>query len=97
MKPFYHSLAPARSDDFVEFDEMWSFVQSKEQRVWIWIALCRRTKQVVAYHLGNRDKKSFYDFYNKLPLDYANCLSTSDGFNVYKYLKIYGHKMGKKK
>ena len=76
---------------------MWSFVQSKAQRIWIWIALCRRTKQVVAYHLGDRDKKSFKEFYNKVPVDYANCLSTSDGFNAYKTLKIYGHKMGKKK
>lgn len=76
---------------------MWSFVQSKAQRVWVWIALCRRTKQVVAYHLGNRDKKSFEEFYDKMPIDYANCLSTSDGFNAYKILKIYGHSMGKRK
>lgn len=91
------SLAPANAGDIVEFDEMWSFVQSKAQRVWIWIALCRRTKQVVAYHLGDRDKKSFNQFYKKVPIDYANCLSTSDGLEVYKDLKIYGHSMGKKK
>ena len=51
----------------------------------------------MAYHLGNRDKESFNEFYNKLPINYANCLSTSDGFEAYKTLKIYGHKMGKKK
>jgi IS1 family transposase len=97
LRLFSQSLAPAKVGDIVEFDEMWSFVQSKAQRIWIWIALCRRTKQVVAYHLGNRDKKSFYEFYNKVPIDYANCLSTSDGFEVYKDLKICGHSMGKKK
>ena len=85
MNFFSQSLAPARVNDIVEFDELWSFVQSKEHRVWVWIALCRRTKQVVAYHLGNRDKKSFHEFYNKLPIDYANCLSTSDGLEVYKF------------
>lgn len=72
-------------------------MQSKEQRVWIWIALCRRTKQIVAYHLGNRTKKDFETFYLKLPIAYANCLSTSDGLEVYKQLQIYGHSMGKKK
>ncbi|MBI2661836.1 IS1 family transposase [Candidatus Woesearchaeota archaeon] len=72
-------------------------MHSKAQRIWVWIALCRRTQQVVAYHLGNRDKKSFHQFYNKVPIDYANCLSTSDGLEVYKVLKIYGHSMGKKK
>jgi len=97
LRLFSQSLAPARVNDIVEFDELWSFVYSKEYRVWVWIALCRRTKQVVAYHLGNRDKESFYVFYHKLPIDYANCLSTSDGFEVYKDLKIYGHSMGKKK
>ena len=97
MRPFSSSLAPARTSDIIEYDELWSFVVSKAQRIWIWIALCRRTKQVVAYYLGDRTKESFGIFYNKVPLGYANCLSTSDGFEVYKVLKIYGHSMGKKK
>jgi len=97
LRDFSHSLAPARIDDIVEFDELWSFVQSKAQRAWIWIALCRRTKQVVAYHLGSRTKKDFEEFYLKLPINYTNCLSTSDGFEAYKHLKICGHSMGKKK
>jgi len=69
-------------EDIVEFDELWSFVGSKAYRVWVWIALCRRTKQVVAYHLGDRKKKDFENFYLKVPIDYANCRSTSDGFEV---------------
>lgn len=97
LRPFSESLFPALTGDIVEYDELWSFVHSKAQRIWVWIALCRRTQQVVAYHLGNRDKKSFHQFYNKVPIDYANCLSTSDGLEVYKVLKIYGHSMGKKK
>lgn len=97
MRPFSQSLAPARANDIVEYDEIWSFVQSKAHRVWIWIALCRRTRQVVAYYLGDRTKESFKIFYNKVPIDYANCLSTSDGLEVYRTLKIYGHSMGKKK
>jgi len=52
---------------------------------------------VVAYHLGNRTKEEFEKFYLKVPISYANCLSTSDGFEAYKDLKIYGHSMGKKK
>ena len=97
MRPFSCTLFPAKTNDIVEFDELWSFVQSKAQRVWVWIALCRRTKQVVAFHLGGRTKKDFEEFYLKVPIEYANCLSTSDGFEVYKKLKICGHSMGKKK
>ena len=51
----------------------------------------------MAYHLGGRTKRDFEEFYLKVPINYANCLSTSDGFEVYKKLKIYGHSMGKKK
>jgi len=51
----------------------------------------------VAYYLGDRTKESFKIFYAKVPIDYANCLSTSDGLEVYRVLKIYGHSMSKKK
>lgn len=81
----------------VEYDELWSFIGGKENRVWIWIALCRRTKQVVAFHFSNRDKESFLEFYLKVPIEYANCLSRSDGLRAYNIMTNYGHKMCKKK
>ncbi len=34
-------------------DELWSFVLKKTNQAWIWIALCRKTRQVVAYAVGN--------------------------------------------
>ena len=84
-------------DDLVEYDELWSFVEKKLNRVWLWVALCRRTKQVVAFHLGNRDKEAFLEFYLKVPIDYANCLSRSNGLKAYKLMTSYGHKMCRKK
>ena len=83
--------------DILELDELWSFVQSKAQRVWLWIALCRRTKQIVAYHLGDRDKKSFQEFYQKITPEYAGCFSHSDGLNHYKNISNYWHTASKKK
>tara|TARA_Y100000294_G_C8433734_1_gene287868 strand:+ start:402 stop:770 length:369 start_codon:yes stop_codon:yes gene_type:complete len=67
------------------------------QRVWIWIALCRRTKQIVAYHLGNRTQESFDEFYLKVPSEYAACRSTSDGFQAYGKISPYWHSKSKKK
>jgi hypothetical protein len=32
----------------LELDELWSFVMKKTNQAWIWIALCRKTRQVVA-------------------------------------------------
>lgn len=97
LKPFAESLLPVQAGDIIEYDELWSFVFSKLNRIWLWIALCRRTKQVVAFHLGNRDKESFDDFYLKVPIPYANCISRSDKLQVYKDLESYGHRRCKKK
>ncbi|MBN8589066.1 MAG: hypothetical protein J0L94_12180, partial [Rhodothermia bacterium] len=42
------SLVPAEKNDVLELDELWSFVCKKVQKRWVWIALCRRTRQVVS-------------------------------------------------
>ena len=41
----------------LEADEMWSFVQQKTNKQWIWLIPERRTGQVVAVHIGNRSEK----------------------------------------
>ncbi len=46
------TLVPARKNEVLELDEMWSFVQNKKNQVWIWLALCRRTRQIVAWWYG---------------------------------------------
>jgi insertion element IS1 protein InsB len=38
----------------LELDELWSFVLKKTNKAWIWIALCRKTRQVVAYAVADR-------------------------------------------
>ncbi len=42
----------------LELDELWSFVLKKTNQAWIWIALCRKTRQVVAYALGDRSQQT---------------------------------------
>jgi insertion element IS1 protein InsB len=53
-------LAPDTNDPeatILELDELWSFVLKKTNQAWIWIALCRKTRQVVAYAIGDRSQK----------------------------------------
>jgi IS1 family transposase len=38
----------------LELDELWSFVRRRSNKRWVWLALCRRTRQVVAYAIGKR-------------------------------------------
>ena len=51
----------------VEADEMWSFVFRKADKQWIWIALDARTRQVIAFHVGDRSKESARQLWEKIP------------------------------
>jgi len=44
--------------DELELDEMWSFVLKKVNKRWLWIALCRWTRQVVMFVIGDRNEKT---------------------------------------
>ena len=50
------TLLPPKPNDVLELDECWSFVQQKFHKRWLWTALCRRTRQIVAYAIGDRSK-----------------------------------------
>lgn len=70
LPTFTDTLLPAENGDALELDELWSFVQSKTQTLWLWVALCRRTRQIVAYTLGDRSTQSAADLRADLPKDY---------------------------
>jgi insertion element IS1 protein InsB len=42
----------------LELNELWSFVLKKTYQAWIWIALCRKMRQVVAYAVGDRSEQT---------------------------------------
>ena len=54
----------------LELDELWSFVLKKTNKAWIWIALCRKTRQVVAYALGDRSEKTCQMLWEAIPEAY---------------------------
>ena len=47
-----------KSDDVLELDEMWSFVFKKDNKRWIWTAIARKTRQIVAFVIGDRSEKT---------------------------------------
>lgn len=69
---------PATRTDILELDEIWSFVLIKVAKYWLWIALCRRTRQIVAFVLGDRSADTCRQLWNKLPEAYRACQSFSD-------------------
>ena len=52
LPPLKKTLVKASKDDVLELDEMWSFVHHKKNKCWVWLAQCRRTRQIVAYCTG---------------------------------------------
>lgn len=82
-QPLSTTLVPAAGNDVLELDEMWSFVGSKACVVWLWLALCRRTRQIVAYHLGGRTDDDATEFRAQLPPGYADLPSFSDRWSSY--------------
>ena len=51
----------------VEADETWSFVGKKANRQWIWLALEVTTRQVIAFHVGDRSRQSAEQLWQNIP------------------------------
>lgn len=80
----------------IQCDEIWSFVQCKEERVprdekgrgrgdcWIWVALDAETKLVPCWHLGARDAEAARLFMEDLASRLARRVQIStDGLRLY--------------
>jgi IS1 family transposase/transposase-like protein len=78
------TLAPAWPDDVLELDELWSFVLKKSNKRWVWIALCRRTRQIVAFYIGDRDEASCRQLWQRIPDTYKPCATYSDFWEAYQ-------------
>ncbi len=67
----------------LELDELWSFVGGKATPLWLWVALCRRTRQIVAWTLGDRSLQGACDLRAGLPPGYCRCATRSDYWDAY--------------
>jgi IS1 family transposase len=69
----------------VEADEMASFVQKKANKQWIWLAMDVKTRQIIAFHVGDRSRKSARQLWSKIPKAYRRYATFhTDQYVVYK-------------
>jgi IS1 family transposase len=68
----------------LELDELWSFVLKKTNPAWIWIALCRKTRQVVAYTIGDRSEATCRRLWETIPLSYRASHCFTDFWAAYR-------------
>jgi IS1 family transposase len=78
------TLLPPQADDVLELDGLWSFVCKKDAKRWLWLALCRRTRQIMAFVIGDRSEQTWRRLWHKIPDSYRTCHSFSDFWAAYQ-------------
>jgi transposase-like protein len=57
----------------VECDELWSFVDCKENKQWVWLAMDRETREIIGVYIGDRSEEGAKQLWNSLPPVYRQC------------------------
>jgi IS1 family transposase len=78
QKPALVSKAKGRLT--LECDEVWSFVSSKKNKVYVWLAIDRDTREIVCCYVGDRTRKSARKLWRSLPSVYRQCAVTYTDF-----------------
>jgi len=69
----------------VECDELWSFVNSKQDKQWVWLALDRDTREIVGLHIGDRSHQGAQALWDSMPDTYQNnAVSYTDFWDAYQ-------------
>lgn len=79
-----------------ELDEMWSFVRSKENQRWLWLAIDHQTRQVLAYTFGRRKDEVFKTFQDILKPFGISIFYTDDWGSYERHIPRALHVVGKK-
>jgi insertion element IS1 protein InsB len=78
------SLVAKQRGDILELDELWAFVYCKANAAWLWTALCRRTRQIVAFAIGDRSAATCQRLWQAIPPDYRRCRTYTDFWRAYQ-------------
>jgi insertion element IS1 protein InsB len=73
---------------------MWSFVNNKGNKQWVWLALDVETREIVGVYIGARNEVSAQCLWDSLPGVYRQCaMAYTDGTETGKtsYIKRFNH------
>lgn len=57
----------------VQMDELWSFVDDKKNKQWVWLAIDAETREIIGCYIGDRSRKSAQALWDSLPGVYRQC------------------------
>ena len=80
LPPLEETLQPVDPEKIpvLEGDELWSFVFRSKDKVWIWIAMNRETREIVAYACGDRSEDTCRILWDRVPSAYKEAIVFSD-------------------
>lgn len=67
----------------LEYDELWSFVRKRTNKVWVWVALYRETCQIVAIVTGDRSAGTCRNLWEAIPERFRHSHCTTDFWEAY--------------
>ena len=68
-----------------EADKMWSVVQKKANKQWLWLAMDATTRQIIAFHVGDRSRESAKALWAAISKVYQkHATFHTDQYEVYK-------------
>lgn len=63
-------VAKTTSRLVVQMDELWSFVDEKGNKQWVWLAMDRASREIIGCHVGDRSIQSAQALWQSLPRHY---------------------------
>ncbi|MGN7613663.1 IS1 family transposase [Magnetococcales bacterium HHB-1] len=55
-----------------ELDEMWSFVENKDNKQWVWLAIDQCSRRIIGAYIGKRDEDGAKAVWDSLPQVYRD-------------------------
>ncbi len=96
LNNFKTTIQKAEKGSILEVDEVFSYVFVKVNQVRIWIVLCKQTRQIISFFIGDGSMESCKRLWRKLPYEYLKCNSFSDFWKSYNCIPTNTHqKVGK--
>jgi len=87
-------LNPKSDSGIVMLDEMWHFVNGKQNKIWLWRAIDGQTRRPLAWLLGSRDSKTVKKLVDKV--DDGKCIFVTDEYQpFFKHIPEQRHFYGK--
>jgi insertion element IS1 protein InsB len=69
----------------VQMDELWSFVDHKGNKQWVWLAMDVATREIISCYIGDRSRDSAAALWQAMPSVYRQCaLIYTDDWEAYK-------------